>query len=73
MEKIQDQHNIIINHILLIYKRYVYLSRNSESLKFIDLETKILEEKKAQNDWQKTQLFKKMTGYYVIRRLTLKV
>ena len=57
MEKIQDQHNIIINHILLIYKRHVYLSRNSESLKFIDLETKILEEKKAQNDWQKTQLF----------------
>ena len=57
MEKIQDQHNIIINRILLIYKRHVYLSRNSESLKFIDLETKILEEKKAQNDWQKTQLF----------------
>ena len=31
MEETQDQHNIIVNHILLIYKHYVYLSRNSES------------------------------------------
>ena len=52
LQEIQDQHNIIINHILLIYKHYVYLSRNSESLNFIIglknciLETKILEEKK---------------------------
>ena len=37
MEEIQDQHNIIINHILLIYKLYVYLSRNSEGLNFIHL------------------------------------
>ena len=48
MEEIQDQHNIIINHILLIYK---HLSRNCRCLNFIGIsETKIFEEKMAQND-----------------------
>ena len=54
MEEIQDQRNIIFNHILLIYK-HVYLSRNYESLNFIGLKyyilkTQTLEEKIAQND-----------------------
>ena len=35
MEEIQDQRNIIINHILLVYKYYVCLSRNSESLNLV--------------------------------------
>ena len=30
MEEIQDEPNIVINHILLIYKHYVYLSRYFE-------------------------------------------
>ena len=45
MEEIQDQHNMIINHVLLIYKHYVYLSRNSGSLNFVGLKNYILETK----------------------------
>ena len=60
MEEIQDQRNIIINHILLTYKHNVYPSRNFESLHFIGLKnyilkTKILEERRAQNDLHKKQ------------------
>ena len=80
MEEIQDQRNIITNHILRIYK-HVYLYKNFEYLNFISLkncilETKILEEKIAQNDpITKRNFFKKMTGYqqYVTRRLIWKV
>ena len=80
MGEIQDQDNIIINHILLIYKHYMYMSRKSESLNFIGLknyilETKTLEEKIGQNDPNKKRnFFYKMAGYrqYVTRRLILK-
>ena len=37
MEGIQHQHNMIINHILLIYKHYLLLPRNYESLNLIGL------------------------------------
>ena len=55
MEEIQDQHNIIINHILLNYNHCVYLLINSESINLIGyknyiLETNILEKKIGQND-----------------------
>ena len=43
MEEIQDQHNVIINHVLLIYKHHVYLSRNYGSLNFIGLQKYIFE------------------------------
>ena len=64
MEEIQGQHNIIINHILLIYKDDVYLSRNSERLNLIRLknhilETKNLEENIAQNNLHKSATFLK--------------
>ena len=54
MEEIQDQRNIFINYILLIYK-HMCLSRNYESLNFIGLkdyilETKFLQEKIAQSN-----------------------
>ena len=45
MEEVQDQHNIIIHHILLIFKHYVYLTKNSESLNFIGFNNYILETK----------------------------
>ena len=64
MEEIQNQPNIIINHVLLICKHYVYLSKNSKSLNFVGfktrnyiLEAKILEEKIAQNDLNKKRNF----------------
>ena len=52
MEEIQDHHYIIINHTWLIYKHYVYLSRNLGSLNFIGLKNYILETNilEAQND-----------------------
>ena len=57
IEESQDQHNIIFNHILLIYK-HVYLSRNFESLNLIGLKNDILyaetlKEKIAQNNLHK--------------------
>lgn len=64
MEKIQDKNKIIINHIFLIYKPYVYPSRNHEVSKLISLknhilETKILAEKIAWNDLhEKSKVFK---------------
>ena len=68
MEEIQDQRNIFINYILLIYK-HMCLSRNYESLNSLIL--KIIFQK--QNFYKKKQLkaihiksatfFKKMAGY----------
>ena len=57
IEESQDQHNIIFNHILLIYK-HVYLSRNFENLNLIGLKNDILyaetlKEKIAQNNLHK--------------------
>ena len=68
MEEIQEQHNIIINHILLIYKRYEYLSRNSESLDCISLKNYILQKKNLEKKQLKMirikrATFLKMAGY----------
>ena len=64
MEEIKDQHNIIINNILLIYKHDVYPARNFENLNFLGLKnrilkTKILERKIAQNDPHEKHSFAK--------------
>ena len=65
IEEIQDQHNVFIKCILLIYKHYIYLSKNFKSMNFIGpkyyiLETKTVEERVAQNDPHKMHnLFKK--------------
>lgn len=45
MEEIKDQHNIIINYILLIYKHDVYPARNFENLNFLGLKNRILKTK----------------------------
>ena len=66
MEEIQNQRNIFINDILLINK-HMCLSRNYQSLNFIGLkdyilETKLLQEKIAQNNPHKKCNFSLKNG-----------
>ena len=62
MLRLHKEHNILINHILLIHKYYLYKSSNSENLNFIVLKNNILKvkthkEKIAGNDSRKKCYF----------------
>ena len=73
MEEIQDQHSIIINHILPIYKHYLSLPRNSESLNFIGLKLYVRNKNFKRKNSSKEQLFKKVSRYqHYVTQINLK-
>ena len=55
---LHDEHSILINHILLIYKYHSYESKNSETLNFIGLKNNILKTKKFEESMAGSDFYK---------------